>query len=71
MAFAGESPLGLDPELMRQLGYRTIDMLVDRIAGPAGPVVRSATPEELQERLAMPPPGGAGRVRRDSGRVGA
>src|SRR6478735_3435033 len=41
---------------MRQLGYRTVDMLVDRITGPAGPVVRSATPEELHERLAMPPP---------------
>jgi glutamate/tyrosine decarboxylase-like PLP-dependent enzyme len=56
MALAGDSPLGLEPELMRKLGYRTIDMLIDRIAGPAGPVVRSATPEELQQRLAMPPP---------------
>jgi aromatic-L-amino-acid decarboxylase len=50
------SPLALDPESMRRLGYRTVDMLVDRIAGPAGPVVRSATPEELHARLAMPPP---------------
>ena len=41
---------------MRRLGYRTVDMLVDRITGPAGPVVRSATPEALHERLAMPPP---------------
>ena len=41
---------------MRRLGYRTVDMLVDRITGPPGPVVRSATPEELHERLAMPPP---------------
>src|SRR4051794_6596361 len=56
MALGGGSPLGLDPEVMRELGYRTIDMLVDRISGPAGPVVRSATPEELQQRLAMPPP---------------
>ena len=56
MSVGGESPLGLDPELMRQLGYRTIDMLVDRIAGPPGPVVRAATPEELQQRLACPPP---------------
>jgi len=23
-------PLGLDPETMRRLGYRTVDMLVDR-----------------------------------------
>ena len=56
MARGRRSPLGLDPELMRQLGYRTIDMLVDRVAGPPGPVVRSATPEELRQRLAMPPP---------------
>src|SRR2546422_11638589 len=56
MAPGSDSPLGVDSELMRQLGYRTIDMLVDRIAGPLGPVVRSATPEELQERLAGPPP---------------
>ena len=44
---------------MRRLGYRTVDMLVDRITGPAGPVVRSATPEELHHRLSMPPPEGA------------
>jgi aromatic-L-amino-acid/L-tryptophan decarboxylase len=56
MALGSGSPLGLDPELMRQLGYRTIDMLVDRVTGPAGQVVRSATPEELQQRLGMPPP---------------
>ena len=41
---------------MRRLGYRTIDMLVDRLTGPAGPVVRSATPRELHERLETPPP---------------
>jgi aromatic-L-amino-acid decarboxylase len=56
MALGSGSPLGLDPELMRQLGYRTIDMLVDRVSGPAGHVVRSATPEELRQRLGMPPP---------------
>src|SRR6266536_4060660 len=51
-----DSRLALDPALMRQLGYRTVDMLVDRIAGPPGPVVRSATPEELHNRLAIAPP---------------
>jgi aromatic-L-amino-acid decarboxylase len=56
MALGGDSPLALDPSLMRQLGYRTVDLLVDRITGPPGPVVRSATPEELRERLALPPP---------------
>ena len=50
------SPLGLDAEEMRKLGYRTIDMLVDRLTGPPGPVVRSATPAELHERLALAPP---------------
>src|SRR3954454_2536628 len=56
MASDDGSPLALDREAMRRLGYRTIDMLVERIAGPAGPVVRSATPQELHQRLAMPPP---------------
>jgi aromatic-L-amino-acid decarboxylase len=56
MRLDDDSPLALDPESMRRLGYRTVDMLVDRIAGPAGPVVRSATPEELHERLARIPP---------------
>src|SRR5438552_10461529 len=56
MALGSDSPLGAHPELMRQLGYRTVDMLVERIAGPPGPVVRSATPEELRARLALPPP---------------
>jgi glutamate/tyrosine decarboxylase-like PLP-dependent enzyme len=50
------SPLALEPEVMRQLGYRTIDMLVERITGDAGPAVQVATPEELRARLAMPPP---------------
>ena len=52
----GNSSLALDPELMRRLGYRTIDMLVERITGPAGPVALSATPEELRNRLSIPPP---------------
>ncbi|HXJ65219.1 MAG TPA: decarboxylase, partial [Actinomycetota bacterium] len=41
---------------MRRLGYRTVDMLVDRITGPPGPVVRSATPDDLHERLGIAPP---------------
>src|SRR6478752_6144318 len=56
MEGGSESPLGLDPETMRRLGYRTIDMLVERMTGPAGPVVRAGTPAELRERLAGPPP---------------
>src|SRR6516165_190947 len=56
MALGGESPLGLDPERMRELGYRTVDMLVERLTGPPGPVVQAATPQELRERLAADPP---------------
>src|SRR4029077_11605138 len=56
MAPGDGSPLALDPEAMRRLGYRTIDMLVDRISAPPGPVVRTATPLDLHERIAMRPP---------------
>ncbi len=42
---------------MRRLGYRTVDMLVDRLADPAGgPALSSATPAEMQARLAGRPP---------------
>ena len=58
MELGGDSPLALDAESMRRLGYRTVDMLVERLTGPAGPVVRSATPEELHQRLARAPPEG-------------
>ncbi len=27
-----ENPLGLDPETMRRLGYRTVDVLIDRLS---------------------------------------
>jgi glutamate/tyrosine decarboxylase-like PLP-dependent enzyme len=50
------SPLSLSAEQMRALGYRTIDMLVDRLTGEPGPVVQARTPEELRARLATPPP---------------
>jgi aromatic-L-amino-acid/L-tryptophan decarboxylase len=56
MSARNESPLSIEPELMRRLGYRTIDMLVDRITGPPGPVLRAAAPDELQRTLAVPAP---------------
>src|SRR3954449_2933378 len=56
MAHGDRSPPGVDPAPMGTLGYRTVDMLVDRMTGPAGPVVRAAAPDVLHERLAMPPP---------------
>jgi len=40
-------PLEIDPETMRQLGYRTVDLLVDRLAGlREQPVLRRGAPAE-------------------------
>jgi aromatic-L-amino-acid decarboxylase len=45
-------PLGLDPEAMRELGYRTVDMLVSQLAATAdGPALRRASPAEMTDRL--------------------
>ena len=52
-----DDPLGLDPETMRRLGYRTVDMLVDRLSAVAdGPVIRRAGRPEMEELLSEPPP---------------
>ena len=48
-------PLALEREAMRELGYRTIDLLVERLA-QKGPPLRRATPAEMRERLHGPPP---------------
>jgi glutamate/tyrosine decarboxylase-like PLP-dependent enzyme len=55
----GSDPLELDPETMRRLGYRVVDMLVDRLVTLDGqPVRQTATREELERRLREPPPAG-------------
>ena len=49
-------PLGLSPETMRALGYRTVDMLVQQLAAVRdGPALRRASPAEMRERLPAPP----------------
>ncbi|HET6868448.1 MAG TPA: aminotransferase class V-fold PLP-dependent enzyme [Solirubrobacteraceae bacterium] len=49
-------PLGLSPEAMRALGYRTVDMLVEQLAGVRdGPALQRASPAEMRERLPAPP----------------
>jgi aromatic-L-amino-acid/L-tryptophan decarboxylase len=54
-----EDPLGLEPEIMRRLGYQTVDLLVDRLVGLRDqPVLRRGTPAELARRLNGPPPEG-------------
>ncbi len=49
-------PLGMDADAMRALGYRTVDMLVDRLTDPSIPPLRRATPAEMRARLSGPPP---------------
>ena len=51
------NPLELSPDEMRRLGYRAVDLLVERIAGLGdGPAWRGATRAEMEERLREPPP---------------
>ncbi|MDQ3850550.1 MAG: aminotransferase class V-fold PLP-dependent enzyme [Actinomycetota bacterium] len=55
-AHGNGDPLGVDREAMRALGYRTVDMLVDRLADRDIPPLRRATPVEMRRRLSEPPP---------------
>jgi aromatic-L-amino-acid/L-tryptophan decarboxylase len=66
-----DDPLGLDPETMRRLGYRTVDMLVDRLSAVAeGPVIRRADRAEMERRLSEPPPEAAQGFDEILGRLG-
>jgi glutamate/tyrosine decarboxylase-like PLP-dependent enzyme len=53
---ATQDPLALDAEAMRAYGYRTVDMLVERLCDPSVPPLRRATPAAMRDRLAGPPP---------------
>jgi aromatic-L-amino-acid/L-tryptophan decarboxylase len=41
---------------MRELGYRTVDMLVDWLGDAGAPPLRRATPAEMRDRLSTPLP---------------
>ena len=60
-----EDPLALDPETMRELGYRTVDLLVERLQREEPPI-RRATPAEMRERLHGPAPAKPSRSTRSS-----
>jgi aromatic-L-amino-acid/L-tryptophan decarboxylase len=47
-------PLAVDPVTMREMGHRTVDLLVDLLTDPATPALRRATPAEMARRV---PPG--------------
>jgi glutamate/tyrosine decarboxylase-like PLP-dependent enzyme len=49
-------PLGLDPETMRELGYRTVDLLVSWLNDAEAPPLRRAGRSELEARLSGPLP---------------
>jgi aromatic-L-amino-acid decarboxylase len=49
-------PLALDATTMRQLGYRVVDMLVERLTDTSIPPLLRATPNEMAARLGGPPP---------------
>jgi glutamate/tyrosine decarboxylase-like PLP-dependent enzyme len=49
-------PLGLTAEQMRELGYRTVDLLVDQLTDPSIPAMRRGDPTELAQRLGGAPP---------------
>jgi aromatic-L-amino-acid/L-tryptophan decarboxylase len=51
-------PLALSAEQMREIGYRTIDRLVERLADTGAPAMRRAAPRELQAQIAAQPPPG-------------
>jgi aromatic-L-amino-acid/L-tryptophan decarboxylase len=52
-------PLELEPEAMRRLGYRAVDLLVERLAALGdGPAWHGADRAEMEERLREPPPAG-------------
>lgn len=43
---------------MRDIGYRTVDLLVDQLTDPSIPAMRRGAPNDLRKRLNMPPPSG-------------
>jgi glutamate/tyrosine decarboxylase-like PLP-dependent enzyme len=49
-------PLGLDVATMRELGYRTVDLLVDELTDASAPPLRRATPPEMRRLLQRGPP---------------
>ena len=54
---SGADPLGLDPETMRELGYRTVDMLVDWLERRDGAAAPPRPPAEMRARLVGRRPG--------------
>jgi glutamate/tyrosine decarboxylase-like PLP-dependent enzyme len=44
-------PLALDADAMRDLGHRTVDLIVDLLTDPTTPCLRRATPQDMARRI--------------------
>ena len=59
MAADPASPFALDPDELRRLGYRAVDLMVEHLAGLRdGPVFQPMTPDERLAMLEQPLPAG-------------
>src|SRR3954454_4134859 len=47
----GPDPLAMEPAAMRELGYRTVDLLIDELTDRTAPPLRRASPAEMRARL--------------------
>jgi glutamate/tyrosine decarboxylase-like PLP-dependent enzyme len=56
IAAVDQDPLALTPDEMRALGYRAVDLLVERLSSWSEPPVRRADPTVLRRLLAEPAP---------------
>lgn len=48
-------PLCCSPDVMREIGYRTVDLLVDQLTDHSIPAMRRGAGDELRRRLQAPP----------------
>src|ERR1700693_5777031 len=52
---AGDNPLAIESETMREIAHQVVDMLIARLEDPErDPVLRSATRDEMEQRLGDP-----------------
>jgi aromatic-L-amino-acid decarboxylase len=52
------NPLALDPETMRSMGHRTVDLMVDMLSDDSTPALRRASASEMAARLPFGVPAG-------------
>jgi len=53
------NPLALDPDAMRAMGHRTVDLMVEMLTDAECPALRRASPEDMAARLPFGVPEGA------------